>query len=187
MSEEDKHHGEVTLEVPKGVELKVDGHKITVKGAKGEVSRTFTEDFIGYSIDGGKLTLTAHSKRLPLKKQFAIMKTIRSHIKNMFEGVTNGFEYRMKIFYSHFPMKVNVKGSELVIENFLGEHHSRNARILENVKVDVKGADVTITGINKEFVSQTAANIEQATKIKNLDDRIFQDGIYIIEKSGRVL
>ena len=50
------------------------------------------------------------------------------------------------------------------------------------MKVSVKGEDVTITGINKEHVGQTMANIEQATKIKGRDPRIFQDGIYLVDK-----
>ena len=69
------------------------------------------------------------------------------------------------------------------IDNFLGERSPRKAKIIgDDVKVSVKGEDVTITGINKEHVGQTMANIEQATKIKGRDPRIFQDGIYLVDK-----
>ncbi|MFH1404363.1 MAG: 50S ribosomal protein L6 [Candidatus Altiarchaeota archaeon] len=181
----DKHHGEVELDVLDKVELSVDNHNIKVKGPGGELSRTFNENFIKFTLKDGNFRIIAESKRLPLKKQMAIMGTIRSHVKNMMEGVTDGFTYRMKIVYSHFPMKAMVQGNSFVVDNFLGEKYPRRTSILGGVKVEVKGADVTLTGIDKEKVSQTAANIEQLTKIKNLDPRVFQDGIYITEKAGK--
>jgi large subunit ribosomal protein L6 len=89
----------------------------------------------------------------------------------------------MKIVYAHFPMTVKVQGKTVTIDNFLGERSPRVAKIIgDDVKVQVKGDDVTITGINKEHVGQTMANIEQATKIKRRDPRIFQDGIYLVDK-----
>jgi large subunit ribosomal protein L6 len=100
----------------------------------------------------------------------------------MIKGVTQGFEYRMKVVYSHFPMQLKVEGKKLLINNFLGEKKARYANILGETKVKTGADMVTITGINKEDVGQTAANIEQATKIKRFDPRVFQDGIYIVEK-----
>ena len=100
----------------------------------------------------------------------------------MMEGVTNGFEYEMKIVHSHFPIKTSVKGDTFVIENFLGERSPRKAKILGDTKIQVKGNDVLVTGTDLEKVSQTAANIERATVIKGFDSRVFQDGIYITKK-----
>jgi large subunit ribosomal protein L6 len=82
-------------------------------------------------------------------------------------------------------MNVKVQGDKFVIDNFLGEKYPRKAKILKNVTVEVKGQDVTLKGIDKEIVSQTAAIIEQITKITNRDLRVFQDGIYITEKDGK--
>src|SRR5690606_1375479 len=98
------------------------------------------------------------------------------------KGVTEGFTYRMKIVYAHFPMSVKVAGDSVVIENFLGERHPRRARIVGDTKVQVKGDEVEVSGINKEDVGQTMANIEQATRIKGRDPRVFQDGIYLVSK-----
>ena len=100
------------------------------------------------------------------------------------KGVTRGFTYEMKVVYSHFPIKATVKGSEFVIENFLGEKFPRRATILIGTKVEIQGDRVVLTGPDIEAVSQTAANIEQATKIKGFDPRVFQDGIYITKKAG---
>jgi len=102
----------------------------------------------------------------------------------MVAGVKEGFTYEMKIVYSHFPLKATVKGSEFIIENFLGEKFPRKTRILGETKVEVKGDQVLLTGADVEAVGQTAANIEQATRIRGFDPRIFQDGIYITKKPG---
>ena len=100
----------------------------------------------------------------------------------MIKGVKNGFEYRMKIVYSHFPMKTTVRKDGLYIENFLGESSPRKAKIIGSTKVQVSGDEVILTGNNKEDTGQTAANIELATNIKGYDPRVFQDGIYIVSK-----
>jgi large subunit ribosomal protein L6 len=88
----------------------------------------------------------------------------------------------MKVCYSHFPVQVSVVGSEVSIVNFLGEKKARKAKIIGNTKVEVKGDALSITGIDVEALGQTAANIEIATKIKEYDPRVFQDGIYITSK-----
>jgi large subunit ribosomal protein L6 len=182
---EKKHGGELEFDVIEGVEIEAKGRNITVKGKKGQISRRFMEDFVNITPGAGKVKISAKSKRFPLRKQTAIMGTIAGHIKNMMKGVTEGYVYKLRILYSHFPMKTSVKGHEFVVDNFLGEKFPRRTQILEGVKVEIKGNEVVVSGIDKEKVGQTAANIEQATKIKNLDSRVFQDGVYIIEKDGQ--
>ena len=105
-----------------------------------------------------------------------------SHISNMIAGVTKGYEYKMKVVYSHFPIQLKAASDELVINNFLGERKSRSAKILAGTKVEIGKDEVLIKGINKESVGQTMANIEQATRVRGFDIRIFQDGIYLVEK-----
>ncbi len=112
------------------------------------------------------------------------MRTFASHIRNLIHGVTEGFTYTLRLVYAHFPVKVSVRGDRVVIENFLGERHPRTAVIRGATKVDVRGDTLTVTGPSLEDVGQTAANIEQATRIKNKDPRVFQDGIYIVSKGG---
>ena len=113
------------------------------------------------------------------------MGTFVAHINNMIEGLTEGFEYKMKTVFSHFPIKTSVDGDEFVIQNFLGERSPRKAKIIEGVTVEAKGDDVTVTGIDKETVGQTVANIERATKVKYRDVRVFQDGVYLVSKGGK--
>ncbi|HIH64336.1 50S ribosomal protein L6 [Methanothermobacter thermautotrophicus] len=166
------------IPIPDGVDVTIDGG-VTVKGPKGELSRKFNHSEISMAVEDDKMVLEV---KFPKKKDKAMIGTVRAHISNMITGVTEGFRYRMKIVYAHFPMSVKVAGDKVVIENFLGERHPRTARIVGDTKVQVKGDEVEITGINKEHVGQTMANIEQATKIKGRDPRVFQDGIYLVSK-----
>ncbi|MEM2546448.1 MAG: 50S ribosomal protein L6, partial [Candidatus Bathyarchaeia archaeon] len=105
------------------------------------------------------------------------------HIKNMITGVSKGFTYKLKIVFSHFPISVKVQDKTVVIENFAGERGPRKAKIIGDVKVKVSSEDIIVQGIDLEAVSQTAANIEQATKVKGKDPRVFLDGIYIYERA----
>ena len=76
-----------------------------------------------------------------------------------------------------------VKGNEFVVNNYFGERVPRRADILDGVKVEVKNkVEVVVSGIDKEKVGQTSANIERCTTVKNRDRRVFQDGIYLLEK-----
>jgi large subunit ribosomal protein L6 len=79
-------------------------------------------------------------------------------------------------------MSVKVENKEVVIENFTGERKARRAKIIGDVKIEVQSEDVIVKGINLEEVGQTAANIEQATKVKKKDPRVFLDGIYVYER-----
>lgn len=167
------------LEIPEGVEVIIENNEVSVKGPNGEDSRKFTYPNVSISEEDNKVVLTT---AFPKKKDKAMIGTTRAHINNMITGVTDGFEYHMKIVYAHFPMNVKVQNDVVVIDNFLGERHPRSAKIVGDAKVAVKGDEVTITGINKEHVGQTMANLEQATKIKGRDPRVFQDGIYLTSK-----
>ena len=166
------------IEIPDGINVTIDGG-ITVKGSKGELSRKFNYPSISIKQENGNVVLEAN---FPKKKDKAMLGTIKSHISNMIIGLTDGFTYNMKIVYAHFPMTVKAAGDKVTIENFLGERYPRTAKIVGSAKVQVKGDEVIVTGINKEDVGQTMANLEQATKIKGRDPRVFQDGIYFVSR-----
>ncbi|WP_296863711.1 50S ribosomal protein L6 [uncultured Methanobrevibacter sp.] len=191
-----------TIEVPEGVEVIIENNEVSVKGPNGEDSRKFTYPNVNIKKDVDVVVLeTAFPKKKDKAmigttrahinnmivgvtdgKDKAMIGTTRAHINNMIVGVTDGFTYHMKIVFAHFPMTVKVQNDTVVIDNFLGERHPRTAKIVGSAKVAVKGDEVTITGINKEHVGQTMANLEQATKIKGRDPRVFQDGIYLTSK-----
>ena len=166
-------------EVPKGVNAELRDSKLTIKGPKGTLSRTFFHPRIKMTLSKGKITVET---RMASLKEKALVGTWAAHARNMIRGVQEPFTYRMKAVYAHFPVKMMVKGSELVIENFLGERHPRRAAILGETKVTLKGQELELVNPSLEEVGQTAANIENATRIRNRDPRVFQDGIFITSK-----
>lgn len=161
--------------IPKEVEVDVKGNMVVVKGKKGSVERSFHG--IGLKIErkGDSIEIDGGNGGKMLAG------TVESHMKNMFHGVTEGYSHRLQIVHSHFPISVEVKGKEVLIKNFIGEKKPRTAKIFGDTKVEVKGTDVIVSGPDKEAVGQTCADIYQATKIKQKDSRVFQDGIYPVE------
>lgn len=177
-----KDSGDLEVQLPDNVNVEVAGSVVKVSGEKGEVSKEFTNPKIMIMKKDGVIYVSAKSKK---KRDMACVGTTRAHIQNMVKGVTDGVSYDMRIVYSHFPMNLKVDAGKVIIDNFLGEKSPRFSRVLGGVEVKVNGQDVNVSGIDLENVSQTAANIEQATKIKNLDPRVFQDGVYITVKDGK--
>jgi len=169
------------IEIPEGVSVDVDGMTVTVTGPLGTLKRTFNNTGITIEKADNKVIIrTLNHKR----KAKANAGTVEAHIRNMIKGVQKEWKYKLRVVYSHFPIKVNVKGDVVEIVNFLGAKTPRYARIMPGAKVEVKGQDIIVRSINKEAAGQTAANLEIATKLgPDFDPRKFQDGIYIVEKA----
>lgn len=170
------------VEIPDGIEADVVENDLKIKGEKGEVIKRFYHP---------KLTLKKSDKKIVIetkedkRKVLSIVGTWTAHIKNMFRGVTEGFEYRMKISHVHFPMNVSVEGDKIVIKNFLGQKENRYAKIVEGVETKIEGDEVILKGLDKEKIGQTMGNIENATKLHTKRDRrVFSDGIFMISKGG---
>ncbi len=170
---------ENSVEIPDGVNLTLEGKSVTVVGEKGQVARDFGHTRLDLDHAGSSLKVWAVN---PRKKEAALVNTITAHVKNMIKGVTEGFTYKLKIIFVHFPMTVRVQGKILVIQNFIGERQGRYADIAGDAKVTVEGEDVIVEGVDIEEVAQTAANIQQACKIRKKDLRKFLDGIYVYSK-----
>lgn len=170
------------LEAPQGVTLSVTESVLKVKGPKGEVERSFTHPKIKVTVENNKVKILG---TLVSRREKAIIGSFKAHIKNMFKGAVNGHVYKLKICSGHFPMNVSVKGNEISVKNLFGEKIPRVLKFDEKTKVKIEGDLVIVEGIFKESVSQTAANIEKLCRITNRDRRIFQDGIYIIDKDGK--
>ena len=167
------------VEIPDGVTIELKGKIVDVKGEKGQLSRDFSQSPVLIEKDGSEIRVKALRSR---RKETALVGTIFSHIQNMIKGVTKGYTYKLKIVYAHFPISVKVEGDKILIENFIGERNPRIAKIVGDTKIAVKDDDIFVQGIAIENVSQTAANMEQATKVRKRDPRKFLDGIYVYEK-----
>jgi len=168
-----------TVIIPEGVNITIENIKVMIKGPLGQIQRDIWYPGITIKKEDSNLVIGTD---IPRREQLAMIGTFESHLKNMIVGVTKGYESTMKVVYSHFPIQLKTEGNKVVINNFLGEKKSRKANIKGDSKVLIKGDQVIITGINKEDVGQTAANIRIATKIKRFDPRVFQDGVYLVEQ-----
>ncbi len=171
------------LDIPKNVEVALEGgHHIRVKGPNGDITKDFSHiRGIKVSIQDNKIIF---STNFPKSGTLALVKTILSIVNNLISGVQTNYKYVSKICYSHFPCSVRVdeKKNMIYVENFLGERAPRKAKYPDNVKVEVDGDDVIISGPDKEPLGQTAANIKRACRIRKKDPRVFQDGVYLYKK-----
>lgn len=171
------------VNIPEGVNIEVDGFKISVSGQKAKLERDFYsplfKDEIIIRKAENKISISTESKKRKIKSMAG---SIESHIRNMIRGVAEGYVCKMKIVSIHFPITVKVSGNEVIIQNFIGEKSPRKAKIKGNTKIEVKEDEITLTGADKEEVGQSAANIESATKIRARDRRVFQDSILITKK-----
>ena len=168
------------VEIPPGVNATLEGSVLTVSGPKGTLARDMRFPQIDVRIVNGEVIVSTASDK---RRILAMSGTLEAHVKSMIRGVVEGYEYRMKVVYSHFPIQLKLQGNRLEIGNFLGEKQPRAAKIIEGVTVRIGNDEVTLTGIDREKVGNNAANIEHATKITKRDPRVFQDGIYITERA----
>ena len=180
MSTEQLEKLSTEIEIPEGVTVTYKKPIVTVEGPLGKTYKNFKKIPVTIEVADGKVLFKAQGTR---DKSRAIMNTARSIIRNLCEGVVEGYTIKMKIVFSHFPITVKVEGKQVLIENFQGERAPRKTNIWGETKVVPKGDDVIITGHVLTDVSQTAAEIENNSRVKNKDHRVFLDGIYKFEKT----
>jgi large subunit ribosomal protein L6 len=175
---------EVVVKIPQKTEVKVDGRKISVSGTKGKLEKDFSsplfDRLVKIAKDGDLIKVSTGSSRRKVKSQTGC---VAAHIRNMMKGANSGYTARLKVVFMHFPVTVKAAGNEITVANFLGEKSPRKAQIVGETNVDVKGEEITVTGLDRDAVGQTAANIERATHVPARDRRVFQDGIFVTQKT----
>ncbi len=177
-------HIKHVIELSDGVGASISDGVVTLSKDGTSLSREFASGRLTVTMNDGNIEVFCD---LPRRKERALAGTWAAHLRNMNKGLSEGFEYRLKAVYSHFPMTLKVEGSILTINNLFGERVPRKAELPwtpaeVTVKVENK-TEVVVTGADKEKVGQTSANIERACRIRGRDRRVFQDGIYIVEKA----
>ena len=170
------------INIPENVEVFIEGDLVKVKGKEGESQRKFKIGSLKIEKEGNKIKI---GNKNSTKREKKNMNTIVSHINNMIKGVQKKFEYILKVCFSHFPITVEIKEDEVTIKNFLGEKVPRKTKLPKNVEVKINKDIITINSCNKELAGQAAANFEMITKVRGKDRRVFQDGIFIINKAGK--
>jgi len=170
------------IEIPEGVEAEVKGDEVIVKGKEGENKRDFDVKGLVFQKEGNKIRI---GNKKSTKKEKKMINTIAAHIKNMIKGVQKKFEYKLKVCFSHFPITVEVAGQQVLIKNFLGEKTPRKTSIPAGVHMKVDKDIITINSTDRELAGKAAANLENITRIRMRDRRVFQDGIFMTSKAGR--
>ena len=172
----------VTIDIPEGVEVKIEGDVVETKGVAGENTRTF--DITNLMLEKKENQIIIGNKKAT-KREKKRMNTLVAHIKNMIKGVQEKFEYHLKICFSHFPITVELEEDGALVKNFVGEKIPRKVKFVKVVDVKADKEIITVSSVDKELAGQVAANFEKATKVPMKDRRVFQDGIYITDKAGR--
>ncbi len=140
------------IDIPEGVDVKLDGETITVKGPKGELNRTISPT-MDVKIDGDTITVERQSED---KQTRSLHGTTRSLINNMIEGVTKGFQKELEIIGVGY--RAQLQGNKLVIG--AGYSHPVEIEKEENIEFEVpQNTQIIIKGIDKEQVGRVAANI----------------------------
>ena len=140
------------VEIPAGVEVSLNGAEISIKGAKGSLSRSVHPD-VEVSQIGTTLKATARSNA---KKTIALAGTTRALINNMVTGVTQGFEKKLSLVGVGYRAKA--QGSKLDLT--LGFSHPVQYDVPEGIKIETPSqTEIVISGVDKQIVGQVAADI----------------------------
>jgi large subunit ribosomal protein L6 len=145
--------GKKPIEVPPGVQVRIEGNRVYVEGPKGKLSKEFRPE-IGVEIKEGKI-LVFPQKASKITK--ALWGTTRQLIFNMIEGVTKGYEKKLEI--EGLGYRATLEGKNLVLR--VGYSHPVIITPPEGVTISVDKNIITVSGIDKELVGQVAANIKK--------------------------
>ncbi|PIP24433.1 MAG: 50S ribosomal protein L6 [Candidatus Nealsonbacteria bacterium CG02_land_8_20_14_3_00_37_10] len=148
--------GKKPILIPQGVDVKIEGSKVIVKGSQGEISKEFRPE-IKIETKDDKILVLPRQEKEKLKEIKALWGLTRTLVANMIEGVTAGFEKKLEI--EGIGFKGEVSGEELVL--YVGFSHSVKLRIPKGIKILVDKNIITVSGIDKELVGQFASIIRK--------------------------
>lgn len=168
----------IEVMIPQGITVEVNGTEIETKGSLGSNKRQFNDALLDVKKENDKITIVAVKDPCLAKKALKAEQSFKKEMENDINGVSKHFEKNMRAVFAHFPINMEVKGDRLNINNIIGERTPRIAKIVGTTKLEVKGQNLRVYGTSLDDVSQTAANIRLACKIRNKDSRVFQDGLY---------
>jgi len=146
--------GKMPIPVPSGVEVKVDGNKVTVKGSKGTLNQEF-KTCVSVVVENQQVIVSAVEDDIKISKFHGLYRTL---IDNMVTGVTKGFEKKLQMIGVGY--RAAVKGQDLDLQ--VGFSHPSALPIPQGIEVKVdKGTEITIGGCDKQLVGQFAADIRR--------------------------
>lgn len=171
--------GKQPIEIPAGVEVKVNGNEVSVNGPKGQLTESFNAD-MNIAIDGNIITVTRPSD---FKEHRALHGLTRTLIANMVEGVTNGFSKELEV--QGVGYRVAKQGSDLVMN--LGFSHQVIVPEVDGIKIDVPAPNkIIISGPDKQQVGQFAAEVREKRPPEPYKGKgIRYAGEYVRHKEGK--
>ena len=171
--------GRAPITVPAGVEVKIDGSTVTVKGAKGTLTKTMHSN-IAIAMDGNVITVTRPNDNKENRSLHGLTRTL---IANMIEGVSNGFKKELEI--NGIGYRAEMKGKDLVMK--IGYSHDVVMPQPDGITVEVPAPNkIIVSGADKEKVGQFAAEVRE----KRLPEPYKGKGIkyvdeYVRRKEGK--
>lgn len=171
--------GKKAISVPTGIEAKMDGRDLSVKGPKGELSMTFVDD-VDVKFENGEISVLPAGPTKRARSMWGMQRTLAS---NLIEGVTNG--YTKTLLLVGVGYRAAVQGKNVTLQ--LGFSHDVVYPIPEGI--DVKCPDqttVVISGIDKQKVGQVAAEIREWRKPEPYKGKgVRYEDEYIFRKEGK--
>lgn len=171
--------GKMPVAIPSGVEVAVDGNTVTVKGGKGELTRTFS-DIISIKIEEGNVIVERPDDSREAKSLHGLTRTL---IHNMILGVSEGYAKKLELVGVGY--RAALKGTDLELQ--LGFSHPVVVPAPENITFEVPSqTEIIVKGISKEQVGQVAANIRAWRKPEPYKGKgIRYEGEYVRRKLGK--
>lgn len=171
--------GKMPISIPSGVDVKIDGSTVTIKGKKGELTRTFQPTMI-IKVEGDEIIVTPADDERQTNAYWGLT---RSLLHNMVVGVSEGFEKKLELVGVGY--RAALKGSDLELQ--LGFSHPVLVKAPEGITFEVPSQnEITVTGVSKEKVGQTAADIRKWRKPEPYKGKgIRYVGEYVRRKAGK--
>ena len=170
--------GKQIIAIPANVEISVSGDDLRVKGPKGELHRVLHPS-ITVTVNGKEVTVSPLGTTKPVRSLWG---TYASHIENMVEGVTKGFE--KKLYVEGIGYRAEVSGTTLTLA--LGFSHPVKMTIPKGLSVTSEKGMVTVSGFDKELVSLFAAQVRAQKKPEPYKGKgIRYEGEVVKRKQGK--
>ncbi len=171
--------GKMPISIPSGVDVKIDGSTVTIKGKKGELTCTFQPTMI-IKVEGDEIIVTPADDERQTNAYWGLT---RSLLHNMVVGVSEGFEKKLELVGVGY--RAALKGSDLELQ--LGFSHPVLVKAPEGITFEVPSQnEITVTGVSKEKVGQTAADIRKWRKPEPYKGKgIRYVGEYVRRKAGK--
>ena len=171
--------GRKPIAIPAGVEVKVNGNEVSVKGPKGQLVNTFHQD-MAIAVEGNEIVVTRPSD---VKEHRSLHGLTRTLIANMVEGVTNGFSKQLEV--NGVGYRVQKQGKNLVMN--LGFSHQVIVPEIDGITIDVPNPNqIIVSGADKQVVGQVAAEIREKRPPEPYKGKgIKYAGEYIRRKEGK--